>query len=539
MKSSWSARGALALVVTSVQGPGVVEPLPPGPHPVGFRSSIELDTGRSYRTAYDQGATYGGESAARPILVLLWYPAVPAAATRAHLPYGEHLALHAPEARLAPFAAALAAHARGIFVQQVTGKAEAELSDDEELALGVLLETPCGCVAGAEPAPGPFPLVVHHSGAGSSFEDDAGLCESLASHGYVVVASAYPEADGSSLGIDAGRGSSEDMHFLVRRARELPFVAKDRVAFVGHSAGAQAMARCVAVPGCPAEAVVLLDTTQDYYAPSLPLHETLVRELREGTANLSVPLLVAAGPGAMFALCDSLVGCERTYLTVPELGHDEFISQGLQRLDWLAARGSEEDPAHSVRVRANHAELRACVRLFLDAKLKGDAKAWEARVAELRTAVPGSDGLQVELAPRGVSGPEPWPEDSSVPPTPRQFRRIVLEQGSAAACGVLARFDDFRPRSPIYTIEMLAASLLYELESAHGVEAARPLYAAWRQRELAVLSVYTFLADISRMQAKPEQARAFLRLATELDPEDAAVKAALSALDAKPAPKDG
>ena len=84
---------------------------------------------------------------------------------------------------------------------------------------------------------------------------------------------------------------------------------------------------------------------------------------------------------------------------------------------------------------------------------------------------------------------------------------------------------------------MLAASLLFELEEAQGIAAARPLYEAWKQRALDVLGTYTFLADISRMQGRAEQARDFLRLAHELDPEDAAVNAALRALEPEPAGK--
>jgi len=533
MVSPWIV---LALAALSARGVHDGERLRPGPFPVGFRASVELDTGRRYRTAFDDGATYGAAGgSARPILMELWYPAAPSTAKRERMPYERHLAVPAPEPGLAAFAAALGAYARGVFVQEVTEHAEGELDPEQTLALGALLEAPCACVREAEPAPGRFPLVVYHSGAGSSFEDNAGLCEHLASHGYVVVASAYPEASGASLGIDGGRGSSEDMHFLVRRARELAFVAPERVALVGHSAGAQAAVRCAAVPGCVADALVLLDTTQDYYAPSMPLHETLVREVRAGAANLRVPMLVAAGPGGMFALMDELVGCERAYLTVPALDHDEFISQGMQRLDWLAAR--DADAAQAERVRANHAALCERVRLFLDAELKGEAAGWSACVAHDRASPPGGDGPSVELAARGASGPEPWKTDADVPPTPRQFRRVVLEQGAEAACAVLARFDAYRPQSSLYTGTMLGASLLFELREAKGAEAARALYGAWKERSLAVLGTYQFLADIARMQGKPEQARAFLRLAHELDPEDSAVNEALRALEPEAAPR--
>jgi len=59
-----------------------------GPFTVGFRSTWALDEGRTYRTAFDDGQTYGAEKAPRPVLVLLWYPADSAAAGAEPLSHG-------------------------------------------------------------------------------------------------------------------------------------------------------------------------------------------------------------------------------------------------------------------------------------------------------------------------------------------------------------------------------------------------------------------------------------------------------------------
>ena len=304
--SSWLAPLVCALALLRVQEHGARGAAAPllaaGPFAVGFRSTWAFDEGRTYRTAWDDGRTYGAEKAPRPVLVQLWFPARATPVDSARMPHGGYFAItdadvggkslvpggcSGRDERVKALAAALRVHAFGVFVQEVFGEPESGLDGEERAELEGLLATSTLCRLAAEPAAGPFPLVVYHSGAGSSFEDNAALCEFLASHGYVVLGSAYPKADGSALGIDAGRGSAEDAQFLVRWARALPFADWRRVALIGHSAGAQAFLRYAAQPGCVADALVLLDTTQDYYGLAMPLHESVVREATEGVAHLT------------------------------------------------------------------------------------------------------------------------------------------------------------------------------------------------------------------------------------------------------------
>ncbi len=538
-------RSLLALLALAPLAGGWAHPPPPtgeallpsGPFAVGFRSTWLLDEGRTYRTTFDQGQTYGAEKAARPLLVLLWYPARAAAAAMERMPHGGYFALADDDPRLARLARALSAHARGVFVEQVMGEAEAELEPQDRVELETLLAAPTSCRIAADPADGPFPLVVYHSGAGSSFEDNAALCEYLASHGYVVLGSAFPRADGTSFGVDAGRGSAEDVQFLVRWARTLSFVDWRRVALVGHSAGAQAMLKGAAQPGCVGDALVLLDTTQDYYSLSLPLQKELVREARAGVAQLTRPMLVAAGPEAQFALCDTLVNAERTYLTVPELGHDEYISQGLQRLERCvlqaerAERAEQGEAERAPAVRANYRALCETVRAFLQATLAGEPAEFAARLA-LDRARPWDPAVPclVRVA-RGESAPEPYDMESDAAPTPRQFTRLMAEEGVASACEVLLRFRAAEPRGPLYSSTMLAGSLLYDLvQQGHREDAGR-YYATLQQIELPALSLFEFLADMSTLTQEPAQALHFLRLAHELDPEHAGIAGKLRQLE--------
>ncbi|HEX6886124.1 MAG TPA: hypothetical protein VF530_22310 [Planctomycetota bacterium] len=523
-----------ALLALASLAPAAQEPLlPPGPHPVGFRHTWAFDEGRVYRTAWDAGATYGAQKSARPLLVLEWYPAN-LGLDPAPMAHGEYLAIGSDDPRLAQLSAALSAFARDVLVQQVLGKPEDELDEPGRAALARVLAAPTPCHRGAHGAPGPFPVVLYHSGAGSSFEDNAALCAYLASHGFVVLGGAFQEADGSSLAVDAGPGSVADLQFLARLAHGLPHADARRIALVGHSAGAQAALRAAAQPGCAADALVLLDTTQDYYGLALPLHESLVREVVEGRAHLTRPMLVATGPEALFELMDTLTGAERAYLTVPGLGHDEYISQGLQRLARIeqGPRTAEEEAelARLAEVRGSYRILCETVRAFLEARLERSEADFAARLARdaARPWTPAAPHLVA--VPRGVDGPEPWDPAGDAPPSPRQFLRLFRTAGSAAACDVLRRFREHEPRGPLYASTMLSGSLLYELASAGKGEEARAYLALLEELDVRALSLFEFLATMSELRGKPEEARRFLRLVLELDPDHPGIAAKLKDL---------
>jgi hypothetical protein len=133
--SAPGAPGAPGAHVSQAAG----EPLlAPGPHAVGFRATWLLDESRTYRAAWDGGATYSAEPSPRPVLALAWFPArVPDGA--AFLPHSAYFEIASDDPRLAALASALAAHARAIFVEQVLGASEAELDDARRARLAALL----------------------------------------------------------------------------------------------------------------------------------------------------------------------------------------------------------------------------------------------------------------------------------------------------------------------------------------------------------------------------------------------------------------
>ena len=238
---SWCLRllSALLIVGYSDAPAGRNGPLPslwgdlkPGPHAVGFRNTWERDFSRRYNTVFDDGTSHASGKAPRPILVNIWYPAREIEGSRP-MPHRDYLRTDAADLQLAKFASKLAEYERTIICKEVMGKEPKALSEPERARLETLLDTPTACHRDAPPLAGRFPLVVYHSGAQSSYEDNAVFCEFLASHGYVVVGSAFQDAAGRFFDMGSGDGSARDLEFLIAYGGRLPNVDWRHIGLVG------------------------------------------------------------------------------------------------------------------------------------------------------------------------------------------------------------------------------------------------------------------------------------------------------------------
>ena len=179
--------------------------LNPGPHLVGFQSFISLDESRRY------------DGKARPILFDIWYPASDAETATLH--YERYLQV--PDVKIHPwFRKRLQDFIRSVVIDDLFHKRERSLNNDERSAFKRLLSTPTGAHLNAPPVPGPFPVVLYHSGAGGSFEDNSVLFEYLASHGYVVVSSAFESPFPKFVANNMGgiERSGPDLDFMAQKS---------------------------------------------------------------------------------------------------------------------------------------------------------------------------------------------------------------------------------------------------------------------------------------------------------------------------------
>jgi pimeloyl-ACP methyl ester carboxylesterase len=474
------------LGLATAQTPALWDKLPPGPYAVGFKTSWQLDYSRRYNMTFDDKTTYAPGKAPRPILVNQWYPAKQVGAPKP-MPHRDYLNIRSDDPQLTTFSIRLAEYNRGVIAKEVMDKSPKELTGLEKTLLDQFLDTPTACIRGAAPALGPFPLVIYHSGAGSSFEDNSVLCEFLASHGFVVLGSAFQQQSGKSFNTDNGEGSARDLAFLTAYARQLPNCDWHYVAVIGHSAGAQAALTFGSQPNAVVDAVVSLDTTQDYRGLKDPLWEFATQVAKNG-ANFTCPLLMVAGPHAFFELADSLQFSERYYLTIKDMDHNDYISQGgihNERLYQLHLR----DPGRTAGVRAkeNAALQRTkagyqalCIYIlrFLEAELKGGAAGKHFLARQYRDTQFGDVEPHVEYVPKGRAGPDHYQEESDLPPTPRQLRPFLREQGSKKTIAVLRRFRREAPPHPIFapSFELYLVSDLLDQGKTEDALAFRDYY---------------------------------------------------------------
>ena len=304
--------------------------LAPGPHAVGFKSLWQLDYSRVYNTVFDDKTSYASGKAPRPILINIWYPAE-RSNELTPMPHRDYFKIQTEDPRLARFATKLAEYERDVVSKEVMGKPIAKLNDDERARLDRLWAAPTACLRDAPQLDARFPLVIYHSGAGSSFEDNAVFCEFLASHGYVVVGSAFQRVTGETLAVDGRDGSARDLEFLIAHARRQPNVDWQHIGLIGHSLGAQAILMFRAQAGSPVDAVVSLDTTQDYHTLESPGWQDMTKLLQKNSRYINGPLLMVANAKALFQLADSLDRAERYYFTLSGQDHNDFIDQGIAR----------------------------------------------------------------------------------------------------------------------------------------------------------------------------------------------------------------
>ena len=151
----------------------------PGPDAVGLKVVEQYDFSRSYRSITDElGKPYQGERA-RPLQTLIWYPAQKSSGKPMTVgDYGDLLATE-------------------------TSFGRPELSPDWKQWLDSMKPTLKDSMWAVRNAPllaGRFPVVIYAPSLSSMSWENADLCEYLASHGYVVVAS--PDMGATVTGYD-------------------------------------------------------------------------------------------------------------------------------------------------------------------------------------------------------------------------------------------------------------------------------------------------------------------------------------------------
>ncbi|HJV41417.1 dienelactone hydrolase family protein [Caulobacter sp.] len=255
----------------------------PGPNAVGLKVVEQYDFSRGYRgeTDVETGKPITGERA-RPIQTLIWYPATKGSGRS--LTVGDYVKLgvtaddfeHAPAERgamQAKFAAAQVAT-----LPPTRAKAE--------------LAAPMSARLDAAPASGKFPVVIYAPSFNAEAYENADLCEYLASHGYLVIASpSFGQASrGMTTDLEGVEAQVRDIEFLIGYAHGLPRADTSRLAVAGYSWGGLANAMAAAKDG-RIRALVTLDGSVRYWPNIVKQSQYLT------PARVTAPMLyIAAAP---------------------------------------------------------------------------------------------------------------------------------------------------------------------------------------------------------------------------------------------------
>jgi len=399
--------------------------LKPGPYAVGFRLQYKLDHSREYDPEFVTDLTHFPVHRPRPIIIGIWYPAQKTSASR--MPYRQYLDVSPGPGPLAPFARRLASALRDVIGEETTGHSPEAMIPAETKAFEQLLVTKTAAVKDAPAAHGGFPVLLYHPGLAGTYEDNSALFEYLASRGYIVLSSAYPDPDASSVLIGGDiAGSFADLDFLVTFARTLPTADADRLGVMGHSYGAWVSFAWTAKGGSPIRALITLDSGFEYDSLSAG-PELLQLHMRLNQNNIRAATLRVASTERQprFEYLDPYLQFVPRYeASITSLTHNDYLTHGAIRPDLLP----EKWPDARKDRRASYDRLSEVIFNFLDVTLKQRPEAGaflSQRVADSAT----DDRLHLRFK---AATPRP--------PTQRQMALYLRHYGAERAIAMLRAF---------------------------------------------------------------------------------------------------
>lgn len=404
---------------------------PPGPHSVGLRVVEQHDLSRGYHGAtdpYTGGARSGTQ--ARPIQTLIWYPAE--RGTGQAMNAGEYLRLGATTDNFGLPAAERARLER----EYVNARAGALTPERAQIELAALVLARRDARAGA----GRFPVVIYAPSYRGPALENADLCEYLASHGYVVIASPstgqWPS--GMTDDLEGVEAQVDDIQFLIGYAHSLPHADTERIAVMGYSWGG--LANVMAAAKDPRiDALVSLDGSVRSYPDVIEQSRFLT------PARVTAPMLYVAATPRHIEDLPADMNQERSFLNRMKYGdlyrvtlapyvHRNFSVMFGQRFLPESGYGNYDKDELAVA----NGWLETYVLRFLDAYLKGDA----AGRAFLDTPAARTGAPAHLFTVHQVKRLDD-------PPTRTAFAAALAREGFERAATI---YDAFRKRHPSFTL---------------------------------------------------------------------------------------
>lgn len=302
---------------------------PPGPFAVGLHVVQQVDTTRAYKSHVDSsdGPPYASQLA-RPIRTLVWYPAQ--AGSTPPMRVRDYMRTSAADDVFNPSDARIDS-GMAQMVNYVRSSLGAVRGDQ-------VMAQAMWAVRDAKAVEGRFPVVVYAPGSGGTADENADLCEYLASQGYLVIAS-------PSMGLSTRRvdflaseiaPQAQDISFLINYAQTLPQADIAQIAVVGFSWGGMA-ALAVAAQDKRIIALVALDGSFRYMAKlakQIPADKLTVPLLYLGQAktleSLAAESLTLPAVDVSYSLMNDMHKADLYRITARPLQHNDFNSSSLR-----------------------------------------------------------------------------------------------------------------------------------------------------------------------------------------------------------------
>src|SRR5215471_16896829 len=220
---TWKANTLTALILFLLIGAGTaLSQFPPfqflqkpGPYPVGLKVVNQYDPSRKFPATPDRSEAHG-QQGNRPLQTLIWYPALQS--NSKPMTVGDYVALADRE------------------IHFDTPDPE---HNKRRRQLKGSFDTSLWAVRDAKPVEQRYPVVIYAPSDTTMAWENADLCEDLASHGYVVLASYSMGASTRDMSEDLADIDTQalDISFLISYADTLPDTDSSKVAVASWSWG--------------------------------------------------------------------------------------------------------------------------------------------------------------------------------------------------------------------------------------------------------------------------------------------------------------
>ncbi|WP_026172923.1 tetratricopeptide repeat protein [Asticcacaulis benevestitus] len=319
---------ALFLLLPSAASASNFTQIAPGSYGVGLRVVAQYDYSRGYGGATDPvtGAPKQDQRA-RPIQTLIWYPAE---SVGAPMTLADYLKFGASDDKFDLSATEQSAADTAFIVGQTARLSKERAHDELSAKMLAHFDAPA--------LPGRFPVIVYAPSLSAGAIENADLCEFLASHGYVVIASPSFGAGAREMttDLDGIEAQARDIEFLIGYAHALPQADPGKIGVIGYSWGGIANV-FAAARDSRIGALVALDGSVRYWP------EMIAKAPYVTPSRLTAPLLyvaarpkeiehISAGLDETTSFLNKMIYADVYRVTLNPLEHPNFSSVFDQRL---------------------------------------------------------------------------------------------------------------------------------------------------------------------------------------------------------------